>query len=123
MSGPHDTCPFSTTNALWTLSHCAPGTRITTPFPYTALFRSLDGLRAPGARRGGGAPAARVRAGGGGARRAEEHTSELQSPYELVCRLLLEEKKHIETIVLDQLLDPIDDRAVPEIGRAHVCTP
>src|SRR5438094_8386654 len=25
--------------------------------------------------------------------RAEEHTSELQSPYELVCRLLLEKKK------------------------------
>src|SRR5207248_11265843 len=28
-------------------------------------------------------------------RRSEEHTSELQSPYELVCRLLLEKKKHI----------------------------
>src|SRR6266705_6553507 len=27
------------------------------------------------------------------ARRSEEHTSELQSPYELVCRLLLEKKK------------------------------
>src|SRR5207248_10072245 len=27
-------------------------------------------------------------------RRAEEHTSELQSPYDLVCRLLLEKKKH-----------------------------
>src|SRR5437867_10912252 len=25
--------------------------------------------------------------------RSEEHTSELQSPYELVCRLLLEKKK------------------------------
>src|SRR5207248_5812183 len=29
----------------------------------------------------------------GGGRRSEEHTSELQSPYELVCRLLLEKKK------------------------------
>src|SRR5437867_9449995 len=29
------------------------------------------------------------------ARRSEEHTSELQSPYDLVCRLLLEKKKHI----------------------------
>src|SRR5438094_3215025 len=28
-----------------------------------------------------------------GARRSEEHTSELQSPYDLVCRLLLEKKK------------------------------
>src|SRR5207248_11335961 len=27
--------------------------------------------------------------------RSEEHTSELQSPYDLVCRLLLEKKKHI----------------------------
>src|SRR5438094_6453309 len=26
--------------------------------------------------------------------RSEEHTSELQSPYDLVCRLLLEKKKH-----------------------------
>src|SRR5207248_4553353 len=28
--------------------------------------------------------------------RSEEHTSELQSPYDLVCRLLLEKKKKIE---------------------------
>src|SRR5438094_7649591 len=27
--------------------------------------------------------------------RSEEHTSELQSPYDLVCRLLLEKKKHV----------------------------
>src|SRR5207248_5597445 len=30
----------------------------------------------------------------GVAGRSEEHTSELQSPYDLVCRLLLEKKKH-----------------------------
>src|SRR5207248_5289752 len=28
--------------------------------------------------------------------RSEEHTSELQSPYDLVCRLLLEKKKHMK---------------------------
>src|SRR5207248_9863978 len=28
-----------------------------------------------------------------GSKRSEEHTSELQSPYDLVCRLLLEKKK------------------------------
>src|SRR5438094_5781095 len=33
------------------------------------------------------------RARGGVQRRSEEHTSELQSPYDLVCRLLLEKKK------------------------------
>src|SRR5207248_6281493 len=31
--------------------------------------------------------------GGTAGRRSEEHTSELQSPYDLVCRLLLEKKK------------------------------
>src|SRR5256885_203213 len=31
----------------------------------------------------------------GGVERSEEHTSELQSPCNLVCRLLLEKKKHI----------------------------
>src|SRR5256885_10789382 len=32
------------------------------------------------------------------ARRSEEHTSELQSPCNLVCRLLLEKKKQEETV-------------------------
>src|SRR5437867_6351247 len=32
--------------------------------------------------------------------RSEEHTSELQSPYDLVCRLLLEKKKIIITLIL-----------------------
>src|SRR5207248_6260357 len=31
-----------------------------------------------------------------GAGRSEEHTSELQSPYDLVCRLLLEKKKRVQ---------------------------
>src|SRR2546426_8422471 len=34
------------------------------------------------------------RTAGGGRVRSEEHTSELQSPCNLVCRLLLEKKKH-----------------------------
>src|SRR5438552_15826700 len=48
--------------------------------------------RAPGAIRTGGRPGSAV------ARRArsEEHTSELQSPDHLVCRLLLEKKKNIQ---------------------------
>src|SRR2546426_9186539 len=60
-----------------------------TLFPYTTLFRSR---RADPARREG----ARVAVGehGGSVRheRSEEHTSELQSPCNLVCRLLLEKK-------------------------------
>src|SRR5690606_40071540 len=43
-------------------------------------------------------PAAPARAGGSARRRSEEHTSELQSRENLVCRLLLEKKKHITTI-------------------------
>src|ERR1017187_10798343 len=57
-----------------------------TLFPYTTLFRSPFFLPAGAA----------FRSGGGWRRnrdRSEEHTSELQSPMYLVCRLLLEKKK------------------------------
>src|SRR2546426_6987527 len=60
-----------------------------TLFPYTPLFRSGERcLQQFPARHG-------VRRGSsGGTRcRSEEHTSELQSPCNLVCRLLLEKKK------------------------------
>src|SRR5256885_5887284 len=55
-------------------------------------------IRGPGPRPAEGAEDRRARrherAGGLlGARRSEEHTSELQSPCNLVCRLLLEKKK------------------------------
>src|SRR2546430_7497857 len=72
-----------------------------TLFPYTTLFRSAVHPVAPrhglwGTRRGG----ARVRSGeshdrsgAGHPARSEEHTSELQSQSNLVCRLLLEKKK------------------------------
>src|SRR5688572_30916843 len=78
-----------------------------TLFPYTTLFRSPGLERAPrgGGRRPprprgnrGGRPRTRGRTSPGlespGARpRSEEHTSELQSQSNLVCRLLLEKKK------------------------------
>src|SRR6266513_4652327 len=54
-----------------------------TLFPYTTLFRS-------------GPDHCRLYLGYGGHRhfgRSEEHTSELQSRFDLVCRLLLEKKK------------------------------
>src|SRR5207249_11982210 len=74
-----------------------------TLFPYTTLFRSNAGAR----RSAGARTRARARAGArqsehgdrppaGPARlggRSEEHTSELQSRFDLVCRLLLEKKK------------------------------
>src|SRR5699024_11914866 len=62
-----------------------------TLFPYTTLFRSPAHRRRRGpGRRRGLLPHARRQPG-----RSEEHTSELQSRFELVCRLLLEKKKKI----------------------------
>src|SRR5437016_7320479 len=79
-----------------------------TLFPYTTLFRSENARRA-----GGESRPARLRAerlgncpdGPRGTRgpsgqfpsRSEEHTSELQSLTNLVCRLLLEKKKKKNT--------------------------
>src|SRR2546421_5079382 len=72
-----------------------------TLFPYTTLFRSgrrravpwdrarWGAIAAAATRRGGRAP---VR-GAAPPARSEEHTSELQSRSDLVCRLLLEKKK------------------------------
>src|SRR5258708_29407951 len=71
-----------------------------TLFPYTTLFRSCPGV-----------PPAHLtdifeaffrvedsrNRETGGTGRSEEHTSELQSPDHLVCRLLLEKKKKLTT--------------------------
>src|SRR3712207_7610530 len=94
-----------------------------TLFPYTTLFRSRRGAAAPEALRGGGrrrrarrlrqARARPLREGGDRhlpgrdvhaapllrrRERSEEHTSELQSRQYIVCRLLLEKKKHRQPI-------------------------
>src|SRR5437762_11390676 len=58
-----------------------------TLFPYTTLFRSRPEYRRGGAHPRRMVPARRAQ------ERSEEHTSELQSPMYLVCRLLLEKKK------------------------------
>src|SRR5215468_5612795 len=58
---------------------------ISTLFPYTTLFRASPSPRHSFRPRGGWRS--------GGRRRSEEHTSELQSHHDLVCRLLLEKKK------------------------------
>src|SRR5688572_32091434 len=68
-----------------------------TLFPYTTLFRSRGpgmkiGTRCAGPAQDAGRPSARIHALGR-QRRSEEHTSELQSQSNLVCRLLLEKKK------------------------------
>src|SRR2546430_12627525 len=71
-----------------------------TLFPYTTLFRSHPprslrqggGVRARRRRLGEGDEARGARHGGRVSERSEEHTSELQSQSNLVCRLLLEKK-------------------------------
>src|SRR5262249_57187464 len=61
-----------------------------TLFPYTTLFRSMSRVRS---RSRGWRRAPPRRSTARRARRSEEHTSELQSLTNLVCRLLLEKKK------------------------------
>src|SRR5438876_9899960 len=92
-------------NFLYSLIPHPPSSTL---FPYTTLFRSvlapdpvaadlvviepgelnrlLPGAKVAGLERGHGPP-------GRADERSEEHTSELQSPVHLVCRLLLEKKK------------------------------
>src|SRR5574340_1521426 len=80
-----------------------------TLFPYTTLFRSLGFVE----RREHGQEdwGASEREGG-----SEEHTSELQSPKDLVCRLLLEKKKDvIEGININI--------TIPTSGIARLYTP
>src|SRR2546430_10993638 len=69
-----------------------------TLFPYTTLFRSIRSAQLGGAERRGPEGLIGDHVGGGEFRvrlRSEEHTSELQSQSNLVCRLLLEKKKKI----------------------------
>src|SRR2546427_11417044 len=63
-----------------------------TLFPYTTLFRSDFDLRNGGGGRDVGKQGRWIEVTFGRAR-SEEHTSELQSQSNLVCRLLLEKKK------------------------------
>src|SRR5690242_21217413 len=63
-----------------------------TLFPYTTLFRPPP--RPQSGLPGSGAPARRP------GRRSEEHTSELQSHVNLVCRLLLEKKNMLMSLYL-----------------------
>src|SRR2546426_9405426 len=92
-----------------------------TLFPYTTLFRSTRGLSDH--RRHDARDHVSGRAGHRGSRgarcetadrsRSEEHTSELQSPCNLVCRLLLEKKK--KNNQRSQTAIPLDKRNVTAV--------
>src|SRR5688572_32093534 len=81
-----------------------------TLFPYTTLFRSLEALDVPWPVVLYEAPhriadtLADLTERFGAARRSEEHTSELQSQSNLVCRLLLEKKKKQPPHILAPLM-------------------
>src|SRR2546430_8592082 len=84
-----------------------------TLFPYTTLFRSQDLAFEVGNEYG-------VRGVGDDdvGIRSEEHTSELQSQSNLVCRLLLEKKKRIEILACATVLSP--ERNQSTAVRANV---
>src|SRR2546430_13674926 len=68
-----------------------------TLFPYTTLFRSASRLQAAASRYAAGIQLSALRFHA--KTRSEEHTSELQSQSNLVCRLLLEKKKIKKTLI------------------------
>src|SRR5690349_23920273 len=81
------TTEISTLSLHDALPICAPPARRPPPFPAPCRWRTPSRLSRPGRSR---SSACRSRI-----RRSEEHTSELQSRRDLVCRLLLEKKKCI----------------------------
>src|SRR5258708_15402774 len=94
-----------------------------TLFPYTTLFRSLKRMTRPqhtGIQTFSGLsglirPSRVLKKSG---YRSEEHTSELQSPDHLVCRLLLEKKttigQHVHT-------GPTREKPNTRLGPLHSC--
>src|SRR5438105_10763667 len=92
-----------------------------TLFPYTTLFRSAGPRANP---LPGGRPPPRSAP----APRSEEHTSELQSRVDLVCRLLLEKKKReagttTPQPTLEFLLVPKTETIANMEALSHSCNP
>src|SRR6266704_4024905 len=79
-----------------------------TLFPYTTLFRS------PTSSGNTSLPSCTPRTPG--PRRSEEHTSELQSRFDIVCRLLLEKKKKTHKFPLLQI-----KTKRPILYQLHLC--
>src|SRR2546430_8381011 len=94
-----------------------------TLFPYTTLFRSLVAscrLDTFFSGSGGGAPpVAGPPANLRFADRSEEHTSELQSQSNLVCRLLLEKKKKNQPFDYDHRLQHPTTHHAPTLHVQH----
>src|SRR5438874_9025573 len=98
------------------------GPRIFTLFPYTTLFRSCASafwaLLPVIARDQLG-----LGAGGYGLLRSEEHTSELQSRRDLVCRLLLEKKNiNVKDLQYHYINDPSPRGYFLQVSRQYLAT-
>src|SRR5688572_31882200 len=94
-----------------------------TLFPYTTLFRSPPRPRA--ARRPPTTRPCRA-CPWGTTSRSEEHTSELQSQSNLVCRLLLEKKKKLIAVAVAERLQAIErvhDFAGAALGGPELLEP
>src|SRR5260370_30412012 len=91
-----------------------------TLFPYTTLFRSSNiWPKAPGP--SVCIPAGRRSRACGRRSRSEEHTSELQSHLNLVCRLLLEKKKKSDSILRQNLSRAVTTSLLPaDTDGVHV---
>src|SRR5437773_6068930 len=75
-----------------------------TLFPYTTLFRSENLVGMYHARRAEARDSTQHRCA---RERSEEHTSELQSHHDLVCRLLLEKKKPVSSRIFSLCKSPV----------------
>src|SRR5256885_9494742 len=91
-----------------------------TLFPYTTLFRSPAREDLSRARGHLGLPRNEAQLD---TSRSEEHTSELQSPCNLVCRLLLEKKNSVRTSLIPHVLRSGPRTAVPSelTTWPHLC--
>src|SRR5438132_4271262 len=86
-----------------------------TLFPYTTLFRSIRSPRSSATPRITTPPVSiSVAAAIGPLGRSEEHTSELQSHSDLVCRLLLEKKKK-KTKIMTTEVSLVREWSIPEL--------
>src|SRR5258708_23314045 len=91
-----------------------------TLFPYTTLFRSVQKLQAASHGTSCVFSESRMREIHTMFRvRSEEHTSELQSPDHLVCRLLLEKKKKQTIKEIDKDTKTIDKTTHQLVDEAH----
>src|SRR5256885_9442121 len=93
-----------------------------TLFPYPTLFRSLGRERLRPARGESGTDRRSSHLRAHAADRSEEHTSELQSPCNLVCRLLLEKKKkRLTSTSGSSIRQTISHRHDAECGDVSLC--